>query len=249
MESLSNIVEQNVPLFSGLRRPNNSGLRSVKPLVPNKIKFVFSPSSQQIIYPGIYFVIPNDLMISDMDTLEKAILKVLREHPSDPEQHKLDIPLALARRLSGQREDSELFNTFLFRNNRLYLRTLNCVWVSPESNLVPTDINCPSYGEVHCLPSTIMMLHNLAAMLSLHLDYKLDNRERVAAKDSSLIASLFPGIDKPKLRIEPLGNISLCLGTTIVRDFETENAVNIVQAFLYSFLNAHTDLSKYMEWK
>ena len=249
MESINRIAERLVPLFSGLRRSNNLGLRTVRPLVPNRIKFIYTPVTYQIIYPGIYFVIPNELMLSDMALLEASILKVLEEHPTDPEKHKLAIPIALARKLSGQAECSPLFNTFQFKHNKLYLRSVNCVWVNPNCPLAPTNINNPRYGEVHSLGATIKMLMNLSALLSLHLDVNYDNREIVARRDSEMIGALFPNIIEPTVEIGTLGDVSLHLGSISIWEFSGEEAVNIAQALLYSFLNVNTDLSDYMEWR
>jgi len=249
MESLNRIAERLVPLFSGLRRSNNLGLRAIRPIVPNRIKFIYTPMTHQIIYPGIYFVIPNELMLSDMALLEAAILKVLEEHPTEPEKHKLNVPIALARKLSGQEECSSLFNTFQFKHNKIFLRSVNCVWVSPDCPLVPTNINNPAYGEVHSLGATIKMLLNLSALLSLHLDVNYDNRELVARRDGKMIASLFPEVIEPTIEISICGEISLHLGSIVIQEFSGKEAVNITQALLYSFLNVNTDLSDYMEWR
>lgn len=247
MNSFEYFLKKSAPLFQGLRQPNSAGLRAVRPLLPNRIKFIFEPTDLQVVYPGIYFIVPRSTSVNEYVALEKAILKAFEENPENPTKVPLDVPLSLSRKLSGQKPSSALMNNFKFRRNKLYLESCNCVWVDPKNQLTWTSLSDPAYGEVFPLSSSIIMIQCTVALLTLFEGPKLDTREKVAALDFENALRLIPSSVVPELSISKLGKISLKLGGIKIDDFESEEAVNTLYMMLSSFLHSYTDLNDYMD--
>lgn len=247
MNSFAYFLKKSAPLFQGLRQHNSAGLRAVRPLLPNRIKFIFEPTDLQVVYPGIYFIVPRSTTINEYTALEKAILEAFEENPEDPTTVPLNVPLSLGRKLSGQEPSSVLMNNFKFKRNKLYLESCNCVWVDPKKQLTWTSLSDPDYGEVFPLSSSIIMIQCTVALLSLFGGPKLDTRERVAALDFENALRLIPSSIVPELSISKLGKISLKLGGIKIDDFESEEAVNTLYMMLSSFLHSYTDLNDYMD--
>lgn len=247
METFNDLLKKTIPLFQGLRQPNSYGLRHVRPLMPNRVKFIFNPEDMQVIYPGIYFVVPDWFSTPEFEILEGAILKAFEENPADPTDVVLDIPLWLARKLSGQKRTSPFLNTFRFSHNRLFMRSCDCVWVDPKKELTWTSIANPEYGEVFPLTTSILMLQCLVSLSSLYGGPKLDTRERVAALDFERILRILPANIVPELSITKMGKVSLKLGGITIDDFESIDAVNTLNMMLGSFLRSDTNLNDYMD--
>lgn len=246
MEAMNDLLKKTLPLFKGLHQPNGYGLRHVRPLLPNRIKFIFEPDSMHIVYPGIYFVVPASTSIAEYEILETAVMKAIHENPSDPTSVKLEVPLWLSRKLSGQKRTSPFLNTFRFSHNRLFLQSCDCVWVSPDKELTWTNIESPAYGEVFPLSTSILMLQCIVSLITLFGSPKLDSRERVASLDFEKILRILPANIVPELSISNVGKISLNLGGITIDDFESPDAVNTLYMMLGSFLRSDTDLNDYM---
>tara|TARA_B100000700_G_scaffold88627_1_gene99991 strand:- start:109797 stop:110543 length:747 start_codon:yes stop_codon:yes gene_type:complete len=248
MHVLAEIVERNTELFSGVHQHRPNGLRTVRPLYPNRIKFICSPNRYQFLYPGLYFEIPERLSLYEMELLESAVLKVLRTKAHKATTTPLQIPETLGRKLSAS-TSSFLFNGFVTRKHKTYLKSAKCVWIDPTPGLYSTSILEPEYGEVFSIEDTGSILSSLITMLTLCCGPVRDSRGDVAKRNISLVRAAYPEAHTPDLNIGKLGELSLSFGSITLQDFESPLGVNVVQAMLYSFLDLQTDLSNYMRWR
>lgn len=218
-------------------------------MVPTRIKLMYAPDPEiQYMHSGLYFVIPVELSINELQQIESAILTVLTTAPDTPEELPLNVPLGLARKLSGRHRQISAFNTFRFYRNRLYLTGANCFWVPQHLPIFPTDVYNPSYGEVHSLTSSTLMLQCLAALMCLHSGLKLDTRESTAKDMVRKICSQFPNAKHPRLHISNLGSMSLTLGNITFDSFEYGD-VNSLYTLMLSFFRICTPVNSFINWK
>lgn len=236
--NLTKIMENNSRLFSHVIIPRRSAPTKIRPILPLKIKFLTKPNSKQILYSGLYFCIPDNLLFYEMDLLEKAIISRLPDI-SQP----LNIPYSLVTKL-----DPSFYgyiNGFHVEDNKAYIESANCLFVNPDSPLLPTSLEDPAYGVLLPLYEASACLSYLLASISLYRAGDFDTLPTMLEKTWSKVEKA-SGVNMTKASfIDGMFRIGPDLfGNSIEDDCVAPGLAHL----LGSFLSLDTDVSKHLEW-
>lgn len=248
MNPVSNFLKEGVPLFSSIKLDEFNGLRSFTPVRPNKIKFLYEPDVNQVLFPGMYFVLPVELSVNEMEILDKAIVTIVSCPHADPLTRPLPVPLSLARKLSGKHDVPPLMNTFRFSHNRLFLKSANCV-IAPPSKVPFADMSKDAWIDqfYFTLESTSAFLQAAIYLMCTSTAPRKDKHIRNIGEDLKLLCR---NLDHQFAYVCDMvrDEITLSLGSLIFQDgtFDNESAQ---QYLLYSFFHHDTDVQQFFKWK
>lgn len=235
--NLTQILENSSTLFSHVLIPRRSAPTKIKPIYPDKLKFIVKPDTVQVLHSGLYVEIP-ELMFSEMEILEKAILKVIPDI-SKP----LNIPSSLGLKL-GQ-ASSSILNGFIHKSGKTFLESANCLFVCPRAPLTPTDLNDPSYGTLLPLNETACCLSYLLASISLYKGGNYDSLPLMLDKTWKKVKAT-SGVNMTKARFQK-GEFKIGLDTyysSIEDDCITPGLSHLLGSFLY----LEKDITEFLEW-
>jgi hypothetical protein len=234
------MVKKHTPLFSGLDSVERPFLVSVKPFVPNKLKYVVEPVLEfDNIDHGMYFLMPEEeLSFTQMELIEKDVLNFMETGS------KTSCSLKLCKSFSSKFRDmkqSLYFNSFSVRDRRLYLNNLKLIVDKKPisftdyqvliSHLVNYYITCTKIG--HDSPFFAKTLEKNVEILNLKFKSDTISVEYTHNRFSN----------------SPILNIKSDMFNYMFESSDTDSLLEFLMPVLYSMYKEDTEISRYLEYK
>jgi hypothetical protein len=245
---ISSMVYKTLPLYESIYTGRPRELESAKLMLPNKVKLLISPTPYQVLVSGMYFIVPFEPDLEELEELEAATLQCIQENGSLASKH----PLNVSEKTIVKFKDivykvPRQFNSFRYKYNKLYLTGSKCLFVNPFTSNCRTDINCPAYGYSYSVESIAKASMSVLAILSSNCEKLEGTQYDRIIHDLKVIDDLHCDYG-PELLDSLFGLVfkfdSLCF-------FESSDALAIggLVDLVLSYYDPCTSVPDYMQWK
>lgn len=264
MENLTDAISliKGTPLEQSLNgHENHERLISIDRFFIQRIKFVREPTTDQYLYPGMMFAVPESVTHQDLPILEAETLRACRENPETPEAVELNLPEELSEKLSERNMESATMNAYESVKGSIYLTSSDVFWMPNHLEEYVEDHddwdsirngNVVSYKDASCSLACLFYLYALYQGTSIGDHEKLIlNAFNTISKEYGVNSSKF-GTNEyvPSVEVGTSmdNNITVNLSGVRVSDLDDPRRNMMTAMCLYSYMGTDIDVSKYMRW-
>lgn len=246
MKDITKEFRESFPLFSIPREASTDlHLESPRPMLLSRVRFIYQPNDKQIVYPGVYAVVPDAITFAEMQMLDSS----LRDSWTSP----IRIAKKTIRKFKESvipKTKSATCNYFTLKNDKLELKEPK-VFVTPiDCEYFITDVHKPEYGLSCSVKTASYLLHILLMILQIKrmgVDLLNEDNVNIVRENILLLKSIYP---HNRLQVSFKGTeVSLFFGHLVIAEDIFNYDETLIQNYICSFHYLFLNTLYHMGWK